>query len=47
MEELTSTLSERFDHVIFDTPPGPAVNAAMLDLGGRFRLLANAVDVVK
>jgi L-arabinose isomerase len=32
--------------LVFDTPPGPAVNAAVLDLGGRFRLLVNEVDVV-
>jgi L-arabinose isomerase len=32
--------------LVFDAPPGPAVNAAILDLGGRFRLLVNEVDVV-
>jgi L-arabinose isomerase len=32
--------------LVFDAPPGPAVNAAMLDLGGRFRMLVNEVDVV-
>lgn len=32
--------------LVFDAPPGPAVNAAVLDLGGRFRLLVNEVDVV-
>ena len=26
-------------------PPGPALNAAMMDLGNRFRLLINEVDV--
>ena len=32
--------------LVFDTPPGPAVNASVLDLGNRFRLLVNEVDVV-
>jgi L-arabinose isomerase len=32
--------------LVFDTPPGPALNASMIDLGNRFRLLANEVDVV-
>jgi L-arabinose isomerase len=32
--------------LVFDTPPGPAVNAALLTLGERFRLLVNEVDVV-
>jgi L-arabinose isomerase len=32
--------------LVFDAPPGPAVNAAVLDLGGRFRLLVNELDVV-
>jgi L-arabinose isomerase len=31
--------------LVFDTPPGPAINAAILDLGGRFALV-NEVDVV-
>jgi L-arabinose isomerase len=31
----------------FDTATGPAVNASLLDLGNRFRLLVNEVDVVK
>jgi len=30
----------------FDAPPGPAVNAAVLDLGNRFRLLVNELDVI-
>jgi len=33
--------------LVFDTPPGPAVNAAMMDMGNRFRLLVNEVDVVE
>jgi L-arabinose isomerase len=33
--------------LVFDTSPGPAVNASMVDLGNRFRLLINEVDVVK
>jgi L-arabinose isomerase len=32
--------------LVFDTPPGPAVNASLLDLGNRFRLLVNEVKVV-
>ncbi len=32
--------------LVFDTAYGPAVNAALLDLGNRFRLLVNEVDVV-
>jgi L-arabinose isomerase len=32
--------------LVFDAPPGPAVNAAVLDLGGRFRMLVNELDVV-
>ncbi len=32
--------------LVFDTPPGPAVNAALIDLGNRFRLLVNEVEVV-
>jgi L-arabinose isomerase len=32
--------------LVFDAPPGPAVNAAVLDLGSRFRLLVNELDVV-
>jgi len=33
--------------LVFDTGPGPAVNVAMLDLGHRFRMLVNEVDVVR
>ncbi len=32
--------------LVFNAPPGPALNAAMMDLGNRFRLLVNEVDVV-
>jgi L-arabinose isomerase len=32
--------------LVFDTAPGPAVNAAVIDLGNRFRLVVNAVDAV-
>ncbi|MCL4178414.1 MAG: L-arabinose isomerase [Verrucomicrobia bacterium] len=32
--------------LVFDTPPGPAVNASILDVGNRFRLLVNEVEVV-
>jgi L-arabinose isomerase len=33
--------------LVFDTPPGPAINASLIDLGDRFRLIVNEVDVVK
>ena len=32
--------------LVFDTRTGPAVNASIIDLGNRFRLLVNEVDVV-
>jgi L-arabinose isomerase len=32
--------------LVFTAAPGPALNAAVIDLGNRFRLVANAVDVV-
>jgi L-arabinose isomerase len=32
--------------LVFDTPAGPALNATIIDLGNRFRLLVNEVDVV-
>ena len=32
--------------LVFDVPPGPGLNASMIDLGNRFRLLVNEVDVV-
>ena len=32
--------------LVFDAPPGPALNASLMDLGNRFRLLINEVDVV-
>ena len=32
--------------LVFDTPPGPALNASLLDMGNRFRLLVNEVEVV-
>ena len=32
--------------LVFTAAPGPAVCAAVIDLGNRFRLVANAVDVV-
>lgn len=32
--------------LVFDTPAGPGLNAAMMDMGNRFRLLVNEVDVV-
>jgi L-arabinose isomerase len=32
--------------LVFDAPPGPAINAALLDLGNRFRMLVNEVEAV-
>lgn len=33
--------------LVFDVNPGPAINATILDMGDRFRMVANRVDVVK
>jgi L-arabinose isomerase len=33
--------------LVFNVPAGPAVNAALMDLGNRFRLLVAEVDAVK
>ncbi len=33
--------------LVFNTPAGPALNASLIDLGNRFRLIVNEVDVVK
>jgi L-arabinose isomerase len=33
--------------LVFNTPAGPALNASLMDIGNRFRLLMNEVDVVK
>jgi L-arabinose isomerase len=32
--------------LVFDAAPGPALNATLIDLGNRFRLVVNEVDVV-
>ena len=32
--------------LVFNVAPGPALNASLVDLGNRFRLIVNAVDVV-
>ncbi len=32
--------------LVFDAEPGPAIVVALIDLGERFRLIANAVDVI-
>ncbi len=32
--------------LVFDTPTGNAINTSLIDLGNRFRFLANAVEVV-
>ncbi|WP_421589089.1 L-arabinose isomerase [Rahnella aceris] len=33
--------------LIFSTPAGPAVNASVIDMGDRFRLLVNLVDTIE
>ena len=33
--------------LIFSTPAGPAVNASVIDMGDRFRLLVNVVDTIE
>jgi L-arabinose isomerase len=33
--------------LVFDTPAGPALNASLIDLGNRFRLLVNEVDAIR
>jgi L-arabinose isomerase len=33
--------------LVFDTPPGPAVNASIIDVGNRFRLIINELNVVR
>ena len=30
--------------LVFDAPTGPALNASLIDLGNRFRLIVNEVD---
>ncbi len=32
--------------LVFDTPPGPAVNVTLVDMGNRFRMLLNEVEVI-
>ena len=32
--------------LVFNTPAGPAINASLIDMGNRFRMIVNAVDVV-
>jgi L-arabinose isomerase len=33
--------------LVFDAAPGPAIVAAMTDMGGRFRIVANVIDIVE
>jgi L-arabinose isomerase len=33
--------------LVFNVPEGPAINASLIDLGHRFRLIVNSVDCVK
>jgi L-arabinose isomerase len=32
--------------LVFDVPQGPAINASLVDMGNRFRLIVNEVDVI-
>ena len=32
--------------LVFDTPPGPAVNVTIVDMGNRFRMVLNQVEVI-
>lgn len=32
--------------LVFDTPPGAAINASLVDMGNRFRMIVNDVEVV-
>ena len=33
--------------LVFTTPSGPAINATLLDMGNRFRMIVNEVDVIQ
>jgi L-arabinose isomerase len=33
--------------LVFNTPAGPGLNVSLMDMGNRFRMVVNAVDVVK
>jgi L-arabinose isomerase len=33
--------------LVFEGPPGPALNASLIDMGNRFRLIVNEVEAVK
>jgi L-arabinose isomerase len=33
--------------LVFDAPPGPGLNATIVDMGNRFRMVVNEVDVVE
>lgn len=33
--------------LVFDTPPGPAINASLIDMGSRFRMVVNELEVIK
>ena len=33
--------------LVFNVPTGPAINASLIDMGNRFRMIVNAVDCVK
>jgi L-arabinose isomerase len=48
LEILPLSIGDKADPVrlIFDANTGPAVGAAMMDMGRRFRIVANVVDVV-
>jgi L-arabinose isomerase len=48
LEIYPLSIGGKFDPVrlIFDTNTGPAIGASIMDMGQRFRLVANVVDVV-
>jgi L-arabinose isomerase len=33
--------------VVFNVAPGPGLNASLIDIGNRFRMIVNTVDIVK
>ncbi len=33
--------------LVFNVPEGPAINASLIDMGNRFRIIVNSVDCVK
>ena len=46
IHQLTIGGKEDPVRLVFDAPPGPALNASLIDLGARFRMLVNEVTAV-